>query len=175
MVFCGWCRATHGTIRTVHTTYAAALKTTTIQKLDAENHMLQLNIWCSWWWAYAPETCRAKNTSIKLPCCIKLAFHIIPFFTVVVPTDNKPAHYKHSTSVSSSLSFPHPSSHSGPEETPNSFDGAIGGFTSLVLSPPLFDRPVVCTAKGLLLLFAFWSLPPFSKMDLRQFSSCVCR
>jgi len=23
------------------------------------------------------ETCRAKNTSIKLPCCIKLAFHII--------------------------------------------------------------------------------------------------
>jgi len=33
--------------RTIHTTYAAA---------------------------YAPETCRAKNTSIKLPCCIKLAF-----------------------------------------------------------------------------------------------------
>ena len=27
--------------------------------------------------AYAPETCRAKNTSIKLPCCIKLAFNII--------------------------------------------------------------------------------------------------
>jgi len=25
----------------------------------------------------APETCRAKNTSINLPCCIKLAFHII--------------------------------------------------------------------------------------------------
>ena len=24
-----------------------------------------------------PETCRAENTSIKLPCCIKLAFHII--------------------------------------------------------------------------------------------------
>ena len=24
-----------------------------------------------------PETCRAKNISIKLPCCIKLAFHII--------------------------------------------------------------------------------------------------
>ena len=21
-----------------------------------------------------PETCRAKNTSIKLPCCVKLAF-----------------------------------------------------------------------------------------------------
>jgi len=27
-VRCGWCRATHGTIRTVHTIYAAALKTT---------------------------------------------------------------------------------------------------------------------------------------------------
>ena len=39
--------------------------------------VLQLNIWCSWWWAYVPETCRAKNISIKLPCCIKLAFHII--------------------------------------------------------------------------------------------------
>ena len=48
-----------------------------IQKLGAENHMLQLNVWCSWWWAYAPETCRAKNSLIKLPCCIKLAFQII--------------------------------------------------------------------------------------------------
>ena len=28
----------------VHTTYAAALKTTTNQKLGAENHMLQLDI-----------------------------------------------------------------------------------------------------------------------------------
>jgi len=27
--------------------------------------------------AYVPDTCRAKNTSIKLPCCIKLAFQII--------------------------------------------------------------------------------------------------
>jgi len=32
------------TIRTVHTTYAAALKTITHPKLGAENHMLQLNI-----------------------------------------------------------------------------------------------------------------------------------
>jgi len=32
-------RMLHGTIRTVHTTHAAALKTTTIQKLGAENHM----------------------------------------------------------------------------------------------------------------------------------------
>jgi len=48
-----------------------------IQKLSAENHMLQPNIWCSWWWVYVPKTCRAKNTVIKLPCCIKLAFQII--------------------------------------------------------------------------------------------------
>jgi len=27
--------------------------------------------------ADVPETCRAKNTSMKLPCCNKLAFHII--------------------------------------------------------------------------------------------------
>ena len=43
----------------------------------AKNRMLQLNIQCSWWWAYIPETCRAKNTLIKLPCCIKLAFQVI--------------------------------------------------------------------------------------------------
>ena len=48
-----------------------------IQKLGAENHMLQLNIECPWWWAYVPETCRAKNTSTKLPRFIKLAFHFI--------------------------------------------------------------------------------------------------
>ena len=48
-----------------------------IQKLCAENHMLQLNIWCYWWWAYILDTCRAKNTLIKSPCCIKLAFQII--------------------------------------------------------------------------------------------------
>ena len=47
-----------------------------IQKLGAENHMLQLNIWCSWWWACVPEACQAKNTLIKLPCCIKLTFQI---------------------------------------------------------------------------------------------------
>jgi hypothetical protein len=34
----------HGTIRTVHTTYAAALKTTTHPKIRCRNHMLQLNI-----------------------------------------------------------------------------------------------------------------------------------
>ena len=29
--------------------------------------------------AYIPATCRAKNTSTKLPCYIKLAFQIISF------------------------------------------------------------------------------------------------
>jgi len=48
-----------------------------IQKLGAENHILQLNIQCSWWCTYVPETYRTKNTSIKLPCCIKLAFQVI--------------------------------------------------------------------------------------------------
>jgi len=38
-------------------------------------HRTAPHIQCSWWWAYAPETCWAKNTSIKLPSCIKLAFH----------------------------------------------------------------------------------------------------
>jgi len=54
-----------------------------IHKLGAENHTLQLNIKCSWWWAYVPETCRAKNTSIKLTSCIKMGFHFISaFFSV---------------------------------------------------------------------------------------------
>jgi len=39
--------------------------------------MLQLNIKCSGWWVYVPKTCQATNTSINLPFCIKLAFHII--------------------------------------------------------------------------------------------------
>jgi len=55
-----------------------------IQKLGAENHMLQLIIQCSWWWTYVPETCRAKNTSIKLPSCIKVAFHFILWGTCTV-------------------------------------------------------------------------------------------
>jgi hypothetical protein len=38
MVFCT--AFVHGTIRTVHTTYAATLKITPINKLGAENHML---------------------------------------------------------------------------------------------------------------------------------------
>ena len=54
---------------------------------SAENHMLQLNIQCSWWWAYVPETCRAKNTSIKLPSCIKLAFHLISYSFSIKKTE----------------------------------------------------------------------------------------
>jgi len=34
----------------------------------------------TWLW----EGCRAKNTSIKLPRCIKLAFHFIPLHCVYV-------------------------------------------------------------------------------------------
>ena len=51
--------------------------------------MLQLNVWCSWWWAYVPETCRAKNTSIKLPCCIQLAFQIISWGRCTVKRPSK--------------------------------------------------------------------------------------
>jgi hypothetical protein len=36
--------AVHGNIRTAHTTYSAAVKTTLIQKLGAENHMLERNV-----------------------------------------------------------------------------------------------------------------------------------
>ena len=51
-------RHPHGTICTVHATYAA-------------QHLMLLMM------GVVPETCRAKNTAIKLPCCIKLAFQII--------------------------------------------------------------------------------------------------
>jgi len=46
-----------------------------IQKLGAENHMLQLNIQCCWWWAYVPETCRAKNISIKYNYLVASSWH----------------------------------------------------------------------------------------------------
>ena len=72
-VRCGCCRATRPTQR--------LSRPPPIQKFGAENHMLQLKVWCSWWWAYVPETCRAKNTLKKLPCCIKLAFQIIQCVT----------------------------------------------------------------------------------------------
>jgi len=64
----------HGTIRTAHRTYAATLKTTTYPKTRcrkpyaATQHLMGRTY---------PGTCRAKNTLIKLPCCIKLAFQVI--------------------------------------------------------------------------------------------------
>ena len=58
-----------------------------IQKLGAENHMLQLN---SWWWAYVSETCRAKNISITLPSCMKLSFHFISWGRCTVKQPLRP-------------------------------------------------------------------------------------
>ena len=68
----------NATIRTVHTTHAAALKTTTHPKTRcrkpyaATQHLMLLMMDVC-----VPETCRTKNTSIKLASCIKLAFHFI--------------------------------------------------------------------------------------------------
>jgi len=72
-VRCGWCRVTSAPY-TRPTQWLS--RPPPIQKLVAENHMLQHNIQCSWWWVYVPETCRAKNILIKLPSCIKLAFQV---------------------------------------------------------------------------------------------------
>ena len=72
-----------GTIHTIHTTYSAALKTTIHSQTRckkpyaATQHLMVLR------WAYTAETCRAKNTSIKLPRCIKLAFHNVYKFEIV--------------------------------------------------------------------------------------------
>jgi len=69
--------AVHATIRTVHTIYAVPLKTTTHPKTRckkpyaATQHLMLLVM------GVCTETCRAKNTSIKLPSCIKLAFQFI--------------------------------------------------------------------------------------------------
>ena len=66
-----------GAIRTVHTTYEAALKTTTHPQTryrkpyTATQHLMLLMM------GLCTRTCRAKNTSIKLPSCIKLAFQFI--------------------------------------------------------------------------------------------------
>jgi len=77
-VVCGWCRVTesHGTIRTLHTTHAVTLKTTTLPKTRcrkpcaATQHLMLLMM------GYVPEACRAKITSIKLPYCIKLVISL---------------------------------------------------------------------------------------------------
>jgi len=85
-VRCGKCRAAPSAPYKRSTQWLS--RPPTIQKLGAENHTLQLNIQCSWWWAYVPETCRAKNTLIKLPYCIKLAFQVIPLFLYTHLTEN---------------------------------------------------------------------------------------
>ena len=83
-VRCGCCTATSAP----HTrpTQRLSRPPPPIQKLGAENRMLQLNIQCSWWGAYVPETCRTMNTLIKSPCCIKLAFQIISWGRCMVYT-----------------------------------------------------------------------------------------
>jgi len=79
----------HGTIRTVHTTYAAALKITTHQKTRCRKPYAGTQQLMFLWWVYVPETCRAKNTSITLHCRIKLAFHFIPWGRCTVKQPSK--------------------------------------------------------------------------------------
>jgi len=57
--------ATHGTIRTAHTSHAASLKTTTHPKTRCRKPYAATQHLCSWWWANIPETCRAKNILIS--------------------------------------------------------------------------------------------------------------
>jgi len=66
-----------GTIRTVYMTYAATLKTTTHSKTRCRKPYAKTQYLMLLMMDYVPETCRAKNILIKLPCCIKLAFYII--------------------------------------------------------------------------------------------------
>jgi len=74
--------AMHGNFRTTHTTHAAARKTTTHPKTwcrkpyAAKQHPMPVMMGVS-------ETCRAKNTLIKLLCCIKLAFQVISLLLTV--------------------------------------------------------------------------------------------
>ena len=74
-VRCGWCRATHQ-----HRTHD--LCSGSLDHHPSKNSV-QKTICCNTTsnapddGAYVPETCRSKNTLIKSPCCIKLAFQII--------------------------------------------------------------------------------------------------
>jgi len=75
----------HGTIRTVHTTYAEAVKTTTHPKTrcrkpyGATQHVMLLMMGLMY-----PKHVELKNTVIKLPSCIKLAFHFISWGSCTV-------------------------------------------------------------------------------------------
>ena len=73
-----------------------------------------------------------------------------PFFTDAVLTETKPAQYKHSARVSSSLYFPPPIYSSDPKETLNSLDGKIGGFTSLIPVPTISLIGLIFDQKGIL-------------------------
>jgi len=81
MVFCtqfvdGWSQS-HGTIQTVHTTYAAALKTH-----HPSTNRVQKNV-CRNLTSSAPDDGRMRPKHVelrnfnKLHCCTKLAFHFI--------------------------------------------------------------------------------------------------
>jgi len=60
--------AMHGTIRTVH---SGSPKTRCRKPYAATQHLMLLMM------GVCTRNMGAKNTSIKLPCCIKLAFHFI--------------------------------------------------------------------------------------------------
>ena len=78
-------------IRIIHTTYAAALKTTTHPQTRCRKPYAATQDLMLLRWAYTAETCRAKNTSIKLPRCTMLTFHIISWEEV---WSNNPQVYK---------------------------------------------------------------------------------
>ena len=87
-VRCGWCRARQHTHRT-HDLRSGSQDHHPSKNSVQKTILLQLNIQYSWWWAYISETCRAKHISIKLPCCIKLAFHIISWGRCTVKQSSK--------------------------------------------------------------------------------------
>jgi len=73
-VRCGWCRAAPSAPYTWPMQRLS--RPPPIQKLGAEKtqHLMLLMM------DVCTRTCRAKNTSIKLPCCIKLTFRFISIF-----------------------------------------------------------------------------------------------
>ena len=83
----------------------------------------------------ASHTRRLVSDNLQKQCISTLDV----FATEPILHQNKPAQYKHSASSSSSLSLPHPSSSSGPEEVPNSLDGE-NGFTLLL---PVFTTGLI--------------------------------
>ena len=103
----------------------------------------------------------------------KQCAHFIQFWhrTLASPlwsSQNKPAQYKHLASASSSISLPYPSSTSDSEETTNSLDGEIDGFTKLLrVFTTGFIGLIYPPERDLLLLFSVCCLRRFSQTDLR--------